>query len=210
MATRTPTQKGEVLAPVSNDGAALIALSGPYTARVKIEGVAPILFHRWSNEGVATKAAAAKNSAAKKTDDLESYVYRTSIGNLAIPGAYLRGALVEAARYRQDPRSPRKSAMDLVKAGIISLTDLADLGVDDWAYVDQRRVLIQRNAITRSRPALLEGWRAEFDLLITIPEYIDRAWLLDLLTSAGRLVGVADFRPTYGRFGVAGFDITTR
>jgi hypothetical protein len=201
------TRTADVISPVTNDGASAVALTVPYTARVTIEGVSPILFHRWSNEAVASKSAAAKNSAAKKTDDLETYVYRMPDRNLAIPGPYLRGALVEAARYRQDPRSPRKSAMDLVKAGVISLTELADLGTNEWAYVDRRRVLIQRSAVTRARPALYEGWRATFDFLITLPEYIDRAWLLDLLTQSGRLVGVGDFRPTYGRFGVAGFDV---
>ncbi len=201
------TRTADVISPVTNDGASAVALTVPYTARVTIEGVSPILFHRWSNEAVAAKTSAAKNSAAKKTDDLETYVYRTPDGNLAIPGPYLRGALVEAARFRQDPRSPRKSAMDLVKAGVIPLSELADLGTNEWSYVDRRRVLIQRSAVTRARPALYEGWRATFDFLITLPEYIDRTWLLELLTQSGRVVGVGDFRPTYGRFGVAGFDV---
>ena len=57
------------------------------------------------------KAKAAKNSKAKKTDNLETYVYRCDNGNLGIPGEYLRGSVINAAKYRQDPRSPRASAV---------------------------------------------------------------------------------------------------
>ena len=50
-----------------------------------------------------------------------------------------------ALAFRQDPRSPRKSAMDLFKAGAVCLTPLASLHVRDWDYEDRRRVMIQHN-----------------------------------------------------------------
>lgn len=193
------------LKPVSNDAEDAISASEPYTVQVAIRGSAAILFHRWSNESVAAKSAAAKNSRAKKTDDLDSYVYRCDNGHLGLPGEYLRQSIIGAARFRQDPRSPRKSAMDLFKAGIVALTELADLGVEDADYIDRRRVLIQRNAITRERPALREGWEATIDLMVLVPEYIDRTTLLEVIGVAGRLIGVGDFRPTYGRFAVTSF-----
>jgi hypothetical protein len=193
------------LKPVSNDAAEDIAVGEPYTVAVAIRGSAAILFHRWSNESVAAKSAAAKNSKAKKSDDLASYVYRCDNGHLGLPGEYLRQSIIGAARFRQDPRSPRKSAMDLFKAGVVSITELADLGVEDPDYIDRRRVLIQRNAITRERPALREGWEATIDLMVLLPEYIDRTLLLEVIGQAGRLIGVGDFRPTYGRFAVTNF-----
>jgi hypothetical protein len=194
----------------TNAAAEQIALEVPYQVTVTIRGVAPILFHRYSVESVEAKGNAAKNSAAKKTDDIESYVYRTSAGEIAIPGAYLKGAIAGpqgAAKFRQDPRSPRKSALDLYKAGVIVLTDLASLGTQNWDYLDQRRVMVQRSAISRIRPAMTEGWEATFDVLVQTPEYISRADLHDVIVNAGRLVGLADFRPTYGRFQVVRFDV---
>lgn len=191
--------------PVSNDAAEDIAIGEPYSVSVTIRGSAAILFHRWSNEAVAEKAAAAKGSKAKKSDNLDSYVYRCDNGHLGLPGEYLRQSIIGAAKFRQDPRSPRKSAMDLFKAGVVSITELADLGVEDPDYIDRRRVLIQRSAITRERPALREGWEATIELMVLLPEYIDRTLLLDVITAAGRLIGVGDFRPTYGRFGVVNF-----
>lgn len=197
----------KVVSEPSNDGEFVINMSEPYRASVTISGHADILFHRWNNEAVAEKAAAVKGSKAKKSDNVESYVWRNEEGFLCLPGEYLRGAIVMAAKFHQDPRSPRKSAMDLFKAGVVSLTDLASLGAKEWDYEDSRRVVIQRSGITRTRPAMRKGWKATVDLMITTPEYISPEFVQGVITKAGLLVGVGDFRPTYGRFGIVNFEV---
>ena len=206
------------ISPVSNDGAADIAMTAPFIANVTITGTSALLFHAWSNEAVAEKAAAKKGSAAKKTDNVESYVYRNEDGHICLPGQYLVGSLTDprngAAKYRQDPRSPRKSALDLFRAGVAALTELAPMipvghsePTAEWDYLDSRRVMVQRQGVTRTRPAFLAGWKAQVQLAVLTPDYISPADLLDTLTKAGLLVGVADFRPTFGRFQVTSFDI---
>lgn len=191
----------------TNGGKEGIEVQLPYRVLVSIVGTSPILFHRWNCESVESKSRAKKGSAEKKSDDVESYVYRNEKGELSIPGEYLRGAIIAAAKFQQDPRSPRKSAADLFKAAIVSLTELASLGVKDWDYLDKRRVCIQRNAITRSRPAMKEGWKASFILQVQLPEYVDEYLLNSTIQSAGRLIGLADFRPSYGRFSVTKFEV---
>lgn len=190
----------------TNAGNETIAYSEPYAVAVTVQGSADFLFHRWNAEAVDEKARAAKNSAGKKTDNVESYVYRTDDGELAIPGEYLRGSIINAAKFRQDPRSPRKSAMDLFKAAIVVTTPLATLGVKDWDYLDKRRVMVQRQGINRVRPAMRAGWTVTFDLLVMLPEYVDRNALRETIESAGRLIGLGDFRPTFGRFGIIKFE----
>lgn len=194
------------LSDPSNGGRDAIEASLPYSVIVTIEGSADILFHRWNPESVAEKGRAAKGSKAKKTDDIESYVYRNDAGEICLPGEYLRQSIVHAAKYRQDPRSPRKSAMDLFKAGVVSMTMLASLGKSDWDYLDTRPVMIQRAGVNRTRPAMKAGWTATFALLINLPEYIDRNMLRETIEASGRLIGLGDFRPTYGRFGVVNFE----
>jgi hypothetical protein len=191
----------------TNGAAETIAISEPYIANVSIVGTADLLFHRWNCEAVAEKAAAAKGSKAKKTDNVESYVYRTDDNQLGIPGEYLRQAIIHASKYRQDPRSPRKSAMDLFKAAIVSLTILAPLGTTKWDYEHMCRVTVQRNGVTRVRPAMKSGWRADFQLLVNLPEYVSAETLNEVIVNAGRLIGLADFRPTYGRFQVISFAV---
>jgi hypothetical protein len=196
----------EVLSEVSNDALQAIQFAVPYTAKIGIEGVSPLLFHKWSCESIAEKAGAAKGSKAKKSDDINSYVWRNSREELCVPGEYLRQSVIHAAKYVQDPRSPRKSAMDLFKAGLLMHTELASLGVKDWDFLDQRRVVIQRNGITRMRPAMYAGWKATFELEVILPEYINRPLLQLALMNAGRLIGLGDFCPTYGRFSITRFD----
>jgi hypothetical protein len=196
-----------IFAPVSNDADSVICLDQPYSVEITVQGTAPFLFHRWSVEGVEAKSKAAKGSKAKKTDDLESFVYRNSVGHLCIPTEYFRMAIIGAAKFRQDPRSPRKSAMDLFKAAIAGLEQYCSLGIKDWDFIDQRRVMIQRNGITRSRPAINTGWKVTMLISVLLPEYIPFSVLNEVVQNAGRLIGVGDFRPTFGRFQVINFKV---
>jgi hypothetical protein len=209
--TTAPTAELKAIDPAGNGAAEDIRAGAPYVASVTLEGVTALLFHAWDNEAVEEKAKAPKNSRAKKTDNIESYVYRLPSGNLALPGEMLRQSLVSkregAARYRPDPRSPRKSACDLYAAGISALTEFADLGIASWDYVDRRRVRVNQAAITRERPAIRAGWHATIDLMVRIPEYLDPPSLLALINEAGKLVGLADHRPSYGRFAVVRFEV---
>ncbi len=110
------TKKTEVVTDVSNDAAQDIGFTVPYIVAVTLRGTADFLFHRYSCDAVAEKAAAKKGSKSKKTDNVESYVYRDEGGGLCLPGEYVRQAIIAAAKFQQDPRSPRKSAVDLFKA----------------------------------------------------------------------------------------------
>lgn len=199
----------KVVSDVTNGGKKVIDASQPYVVSVSVEGAADMLFHRWNCESVEAKSKAAKNSKAKKEDDIESYVWRNEAGELCIPGEYFRQSIIHAAKFKQDPRSPRKSAMDLFKAGVVSLMPVATLGTKDWDYLDTRRVTVQRAGVNRTRPAMRQGWSVDLDFQILTPEYIDSVLFQDVLNTAGRLVGVGDFRPTYGRFFITDYKVQT-
>ena len=200
------------LSGVSNDAEALIAT--PFTVALTIEGVADLLFHRYSADAVAEKAGASKGSKAKKEDDIESYLYRDADGYICLPGRYLQRALQEAGRFQQDPRSPRKSALDLCKAGLVVTPLLAPVipqagegPTQEWDYLDRQRVVVQRNAVTRVRPAFSQGWRCDLEVMSLLPEYLTPAFVRRLTDDAGRFIGLADFRPTYGRFTVTRWQV---
>ncbi len=213
MATRKASLGApEVLGPEPSNGAAPdIEFEQPYVIEFTIEGVSALLFHRWNNEAVAEKASAKKGSAAKKSDNVESYVARNDKGEICLPGTYVYGSMCDkkngAAKYRQDPRNTRASAVKLFQAATSPLTELASLGSKKWDYLDERRVVIQSSAITRQRPAFNAGWRAQFQFIVNLPEYVSPHFFQEVLTLAGRVVGVGDFRPTYGRFQVVEFKV---
>ena len=196
--TRAARAEKQVTNAAEND----IVLGEAYVAVICVVGVAPLLFHAWNIESIAGKAASAKGSKAKKSDNVESYVYRTPEGFLGVPGMNLAASLAVAAKSRQDPRSPRKSLRDLAVASIIPLDVVAPFEplTENWDFDDARRVTVQRAGITRIRPAMREGWTLRFRMLINGAEYFQLPVLSDLVTSAGKFVGLCDFRPTYGRF----------
>jgi len=193
---------------VTNGGKEAIEYEIPYVANVTIQGSSDMLFHRWNCESIIEKSKVGKNSKAKKVDDVESYVWRDEAGNICLPGEYFRQSIVNAAKFKQDPRSPRKSARDLFNASLVSLTNLASLGTKNWDYLDTRRAPVQRQGINRTRPAMKVGWKADMELQVLTPEYISPELLYETMAMAGRLIGVGDFRPTFGRFNIVSFKTT--
>ena len=176
---------------------------GPYAVEISIVGVADLLMHRWEAD---PPAPGPKGSRSKKEDNVPSYVYRCEDGTIGIPGMNFKMCLCDAGRYLQDPRSPRKSARDLFRAGLV-VEGMGSLGVRTWDYEDKRRAVVQRNGINRTRPGFLAGWRTAFVVQVTDGEMIDLSMLQNAVERAGRFVGLCDFRPDFGRFRVESFRV---
>lgn len=197
----------------SNGASSVFAGEQPYVAHITIKGTAALLFHSWNIEAIEAKALAAKGSSAKKTDAVETYVRRDENNLICLPAEYLKMAIAEAAKSKQDPRSPRKSAYELFKAGVTWLKELTPITTakgnltEEWDFIHRARVRVQLANITRHRPAFHPGWTATVDLLVNTPEYISAELLHEVACMAGRFKGVGDFRPSYGRFRVTHFTI---
>lgn len=185
--------------------------SQPYSVLVTLVGTEDILFHRYDVDQVEAQAKAAKGSKEKKSDNVESYVHRTVGGFIGLPGINFKACLADAAKSFQDPRSPRKSARDMVRAALKIPGEGVFINSDGeeaqtWDYLDKRRVQVQRNAISRQRPALTKGWQLSLQINVVDPEYIQPDWLSELLVRAGRSIGLCDYRPDFGTFRVAHFE----
>ena len=199
-------QDGQIISPVSNGAKNLIEMSQPYRAKVALIGTAKMLMHCWNNEAIAEKAAAKKGSAQKKTDDLESYLLRDEEGFIVMPCLNFCAAIRTAGKSYQDPTSTRKSLHDRLKAIVVPEQESGRIngGVKTWDFVDQRRVVIQRAGITRSRPAFFEHWTLDFTIMVLEPEFLSETLLAELISNAGKFQGLGDFRPTFGRFRLNG------
>ena len=77
----------------------------------------------------------------------------------------------------------------------------------EWEYDDRQCVCIMRSAITRTRPAFKKGWQVDFSLISLVPDLVTPDFLRKLVDNAGLLIGLGDFRPTYGRFRVVHWEI---
>lgn len=176
----------------------------PWGAEFTIKGISSMIFHRFNAEEGDGPAG---RKGTNKTDNPEDYVYRCEDNSIGLPAEYVRQAMIGAAKYRKDPRSPRASAMGLFKAAVILTPEIASLGCDDWDYLDRRGAVIQRSRIKRVRPAFEAGWEATFRSEVLLPEYVTPALLMDVLADAGRLVGLGEMRPAFGRFAVVRFEV---
>ena len=200
-----------IIVPEGNGAARLISQVEPWAVKIRLRGVTGMLMHRWNSDSIEEKAAGPRGSIQRKTDDVESYVWRNEDGVICLPGEYVRQSILGASKRISDPTNVKKRAWELFKASIICTSELAPILVDgkackEWEVLDRRRVKVNQAGITRSRPAFLKGWTAEFTFVNLCPELISYDLLLDRLVSAGRLDGVADFRPTYGRYNVTLFE----
>lgn len=204
-------KKSDVFANVSNGAADLVALAQPYTVDVTVEGTGKMLMHCWNIEAISEKAAAKKNSATKKTDNLESYVLRDEKGRIVVPTLNFCASIRTAGKSFADPTSPRKSMHDRLKAIIIPENEfgLINGGTKDWDFVDRRRVVIQRAGITRERPGFYEGWKITFRITVLEPEFLPLPRLIEIMDNAGKFQGLGDFRPTFGRYRIASVDLVT-
>jgi hypothetical protein len=189
----------------TNQHANIITKPSQVILNVRIQGASKLLFHRYDCASVKVKGDAKKGSSDKKSDDLESYLYRDENNAVAVAAENIHACLAASAKSFQDPRSPRKSAMDLLKAGILVLPDLIPFTRDGetfegWDFLDTRRVTIKQSAISRTRPGLEAGWELEFDVHILVPQLISVELFREVLQNAGAIVGLCDFRPRFGRF----------
>jgi|SRR5579872_1714216 len=178
----------------------------PYCADVVIIGTAHMLHHRYDCEQVKIQSEGGKGTKTKKTDNVESYLYRVpGTGEVGVAAVCIKAALLEAGKSFQDPRSPRKSARDLLKASVFVTPEVPSLGKKTWDFLHQAGACVQRNRITRVRPGFTEGWRLEFTINVIQPSLVPAAFLQKLVTHAGQFCGLGDWRPDYGRFRIESF-----
>lgn len=202
MATKTATKLNGVQKVQVPDG--------PYRVKFTLLGTRPILLHAYKPDALAKPGSDVKGGISKKVDVPENYVYRNSDEQICFPGINIHACLIEQGRSRQDPRSPRKSARDLMKAAICPDDELIPFngGLTDWEFLDQRRACLNgKSAVTRMRPGLLKGWTLEAHFTVVQPEYVAPDWLLVLINDAGAYQGLGDYRPVFGRFQCASFEV---
>lgn len=172
---------------------------------VRIEGIVPILFHRYTEE--AGKAGGGRLSVEEYRQKAREAVYRNGHG-LFCPAANIKRAMRFGA------------GMANLKVGRRG----ADAYLNSLMFIDPREVLFGKDepdfiheAVGRIPPGpkgarvmiyragINEGWQLEFRIQV-----FDDALSLNLvkqsLETAGLMVGLCDYRPEYGRFQVIKWD----
>lgn len=188
-----------------------------YIAHVKVHGTAPLMQHRFPLPDLATmsKGATKRTGAKDYTDEWKEYLYVDG-DEIYQPASHFEGALIKAAASFKVTGKRGMSYKDLFKSAVFVTPEFINHGVkvpktldtdaDKKLYLDVRPVVIQKARVVRLRPTFKSGWELEFDIEV-MDDQIASELVQDVLTHAGRVVGVGDYRPRFGRFSVVKFDV---
>lgn len=139
--------------------------------------------------------------------------YVDEAGYPTLPGEMLRAVIEEAARKTKQGPSVREGLIVLPDIQFDAGEGLRGLPCNELATRKDvqhiAKVVVQRSATTRCRP-LFKNWQVEFSVDV-YEDLVDEAMLQQWLHTAGRRIGIGDWRPgksggVYGRFEVVGIE----
>lgn len=189
-----------------------------YTIDCQITGVAPLLQHRYPMPELADLSKGGHKSTGAKdySDEWRASLYVDSNGMVYQPSSHIEGAMIKAAAGFKIAGKRGKSYKDLFLGNILVSPDkilhgltnpeTLDLDADKPMYLDMRPVIIQRARVVRLRPTIKEGWKLDF-FIDVIDDQIPFEIVHDVLSLAGKTVGIGDYRPKFGRFLVSKFEL---
>ena len=171
---------------------------------VRIKGEAPLLMHAPTGLG---KGSSTRGVIPSPEEEAKQGLYLDAKGKTVVPARCIEGAIVKAAAGIKAPGKGRQSMKNYVLAGLQVYP--MDVPLESEGYeVDVRRAVIQRQGVLRARPRFDE-WALDFEIQV-IDEYLQSAGMdrkiQDLVSQAGALIGLLDFRPRFGRFTVESFE----
>lgn len=185
--------------------------------KAKIEGEAPLLMHSallndpLSEVSLAMREISRRRS--KSEDDIMELARLEFLGGLyvnekqrpVVPGPNIESCIVDGAKAQKLGKR--------FKAGVFVNHD-PELEYDgprtperlfkDARFRDTRRVKVGQSGVMRTRP-IFQQWALEFSIDYNV-EAADFRTIECALVQAGRMVGLCDYRPRFGRFRVVSMD----
>lgn len=189
-----------------------------YTVNASISGIAPLMQHRFPipPDVLNPKGGKRVSGSVDFSQEWREYFYATSDGSIYQPASHLEGAMVKAATQFKVTGKRGKSYKDLFQANVIvtpeqiphhvQVPDALDADADKPLYLDVRPVIVNRARVIRLRPTFKPGWSLDFEIQV-IDDQLPAEILNDVLTLAGKTVGIGDYRPKFGRFLVSHFEV---
>ncbi len=181
---------------------------------LSIKGTSPLMMHsdKLANPlHPATEAHKELTAKRKKTDDDHLAIARSefiagayfdSTSGFFIPGANFDATFLAGAKLQKLGTH--------WKRGALVMTDKAELGFagpstpeslwEDQRFVDCRGVKVGQAKIMRYRPIFLD-WACQLEVAINT-DVLDLQEVKKAIEDAGKLIGVCEYRPRFGRFEV--------
>ncbi len=172
------------------------------TFNVQVQGLTPLLINRFHKDAAAeaTSGSHSRKERLSPEEDAASRLYSNGHGPF-FPAENIRQSIIAAAGRHKIGR--RAATSDVAAATYVSPFEIPLQG--EW-HVDARAIVIPatKGRVLRYRP-MFDEWSLNFNLQLDT-DLVSERLMRDIVTDAGRLVGVGDFRPArkgpYGRFQV--------
>ena len=187
-----------------------------YAVNVTIQGTAPLMQNRFPMPDLSqlSKGGTKHTGSKDYTQEWREKLY-TEGNQVVQQSCHIESALIKAAASFRITGKRGKSYKDLFSANIVidpvniphcvEVPEELDTDADKPLYVDMRPVIVMRARVVRLRPCFKPGWSLSFTINVTDDE-LPFEILSDVLTLAGKTVGIGDYRPKFGRFMVTRFE----
>lgn len=180
--------------------------------QVAIHGLRPYLQHRRpQDEKDVEKSKQITNILRKNAYDVEAGaaeaalgVYLNSKGKPYIPADQIQESMTRAGTQIRVAGQGKKTYKDFMRSYLFITPEQIPLTPETWE-VDRRFVRINRAGIMRHRP-IFNDWAAKMKITLT-DDTIPVDVVLEILRISGTRVGIGDYRPRFGLFEVAAFDL---
>lgn len=177
------------------------------TINVKIVGKSPLLMNRYNIQAELDRQKGrrtTKTYVPEEEAEKSAYWGSGKKKELIIPSQVLYASILNASSFYKINKKSAKTIM----AGSIKIEPMEiSLGTDKY-QVDIRPVVINRAKVLKGR-AILNEWKASFQIVYNDKVIADTQIIKDILAEAGDRIGIMDFRPQkggpYGTFEVVEF-----
>ena len=181
-----------------------------YKVKVAIEGIAPILFNRFTDEAkeaMDVGRTGGKRTPTQKMDEAKAKAYVGKEG-VYIPSVNIKRCLLQGAQ-KSGLKFGKKGLSQFLEALVFIEEPEVLFNKKECDFIDERVGRIPPKtgpaAIIR-RPGIHTGWKLAFTLMVA-DDRIDSVQIKAAMQEAGLLQGIGSFRPEFGRFVVAGWDV---
>ncbi len=179
-----------------------------------IEGVSPLLMHNGQLANPLNplvKEMKQITGIRKKTDEhhlelqrleFRAGLYLNEAGQVIVPSEVIESCLVEGAKKAKLGKA-FKSSVTVTEDAVLEYgpkLTVDQLWEQNETYADVRGVKVGQSRVMRTRP-IFRDWSLVFAVMFDA-EQINLEQLSQAVEDAGRIVGLCDYRPKFGRFQV--------
>jgi len=173
---------------------------------VSIEGVTPLLQHRFASESQDTGKP--RPGVPDWKSEADKSLYKDPDGVIYQPSTHLERCFVEAAKQFKIAGKRGATYSKLVAATVEVWPDAIPHEVQDWVP-DERPVVVNRARVMRYRPRF-DKWRLEFEIHLA-DDQLSVEIMRAIVDYGGSYVGIGDFRPgkggKFGKFSVVSWEV---